>query len=83
MYHPLFKIREDGYFGFINARGEVVILLDADLQNDPADIPMMIDQLNQGYDVVSGWRVNRQDKFLTRILPSQTANWRTARGSGR
>ncbi len=61
--------------GIDHARGEVIILLDADLQNDPADIPMMIEQLNQGYDVVSGWRVNRQDKFLTRILPSQTANW--------
>jgi glycosyltransferase involved in cell wall biosynthesis len=61
--------------GIDHAQGEVIILLDADLQNDPADIPMMIEQLNQGYDVVSGWRVNRQDKFLTRILPSQTANW--------
>jgi len=61
--------------GIDHAQGEVIILLDADLQNDPADIPMMIEQLNQGYDVISGWRVNRQDKFLTRILPSQMANW--------
>jgi glycosyltransferase involved in cell wall biosynthesis len=61
--------------GIDHARGEVVILLDADLQNDPADIPMMVEKLNQGCDVVSGWRVNRKDKFLTRILPSQTANW--------
>jgi len=61
--------------GIDHARGDVIILLDADLQNDPADIPMMIEKLDQGYDVVSGWRVNRRDKFLTRRLPSQTANW--------
>jgi len=61
--------------GIDHARGDVIILLDADLQNDPADIPMMIEKLDQGYDVVSGWRVNRRDKFLTRRLPSQAANW--------
>ncbi|MBP1701709.1 MAG: putative glycosyltransferase [Chloroflexi bacterium] len=61
--------------GIDHARGDVIILMDADLQNDPADIPMMIEKLDQGYDVVSGWRVNRRDKFLTRRLPSQTANW--------
>jgi glycosyltransferase involved in cell wall biosynthesis len=48
--------------------------MDADLQNDPADIPMMLDKINEGYDVVSGWRVNRQDKFVTRKLPSRMAN---------
>ena len=61
--------------GIDHARGEVIILLDADLQNDPADIPMMVEKLDQGYDVVSGWRVNRKDNFFTRILPSLTANW--------
>ena len=61
--------------GIDHARGDVIILMDADLQNDPADIPMMIEKLDQGYDVVSGWRVNRRDKFLTRRLPSQAANW--------
>jgi len=60
--------------GIDHVHGEIIVLMDADLQNDPADIPMMLEKLNQGYDVVSGWRVNRQDKFLTRILPSRTAN---------
>lgn len=61
--------------GIDHAQGEVVILMDADLQNDPADIPMMIEKISQGYDVVSGWRKNRQDTFITRTLPSRTANW--------
>jgi glycosyltransferase involved in cell wall biosynthesis len=56
------------------AHGEVVCLMDADLQNDPADIPMMLDKINEGYDVVSGWRINRQDKLVTRKLPSWMAN---------
>ncbi len=60
--------------GFARARGAVVVTLDADLQNDPADIPTMLDKLNEGYDVVSGWRVDRQDTFLTRRLPSMMAN---------
>jgi glycosyltransferase involved in cell wall biosynthesis len=61
--------------GIDHASGEVIVLLDADLQNDPADIPMMLEKINQGYDVVSGWRVNRQDTFVTRTLPSRIANW--------
>jgi len=61
--------------GIDHAKGEVIVLIDADLQNDPADIPMMLDYIRQGYDVVSGWRVNRQDKMITRRLPSQMANW--------
>lgn len=60
--------------GIDHAQGEVIILMDADLQNDPADIPMMIEHINQGYDVVSGWRVKRQDAFITRTLPSRLAN---------
>jgi glycosyltransferase involved in cell wall biosynthesis len=60
--------------GIDNAEGDVIVLLDADLQNDPADIPMMIDKIGEGNDVVSGWRVNRQDKFLSRRIPSQIAN---------
>jgi len=52
----------------------VIVLMDADLQNDPADIPMMLDLIEQGYDVVSGWRLNRQDTFMTRVLPSRMAN---------
>ncbi len=60
--------------GFEHARGEIIIAIDADLQNDPADIPMIIDKLNEGYDVVSGWRKKRHDNALTRRLPSVIAN---------
>lgn len=60
--------------GIDHSAGDVIVLLDADLQNDPADIPMMLEKINEGYDVVSGWRVNRQDTFLTRTLPSRLAN---------
>jgi glycosyltransferase involved in cell wall biosynthesis len=60
--------------GIDYAQGEVIVLMDADLQNDPADIPMMLAKLDEGYDVVSGWRVNRQDTFFTRTLPSRMAN---------
>lgn len=60
--------------GFDLARGEVVITMDADLQNDPADIPRLLAKIEEGYDIVSGWRVNRRDPFLTRRLPSIIAN---------
>lgn len=56
------------------ARGEFVVTLDADLQNDPADIPELLARAREGYDVVSGWRKNRQDHFLSRTLPSKLAN---------
>jgi glycosyltransferase involved in cell wall biosynthesis len=61
--------------GIDHSQGEILILMDADMQNDPADIPMMLEKIEQGYDVVSGWRLNRQDTFLTRVLPSRIANW--------
>ena len=61
--------------GIDHAQGDVIVLMDADLQNDPVDIPMMVGKIKEGYDVVSGWRVNRQDKLITRKLPSNTANW--------
>ena len=61
--------------GIDHTQGDVIVLMDADLQNDPADIPMMIGKIKEGYDVVSGWRVNRQDKLITRRLPSNIANW--------
>jgi len=61
--------------GFDQASGEVVITIDADLQNDPADIPCLLDKIAEGYDVVSGWRKDRQDRFLDRKLPSMIANW--------
>jgi glycosyltransferase involved in cell wall biosynthesis len=60
--------------GFDRALGDVVITLDADLQNDPADIPALMAKIAEGYDVVSGWRVDRQDRFLDRRLPSMVAN---------
>ena len=60
--------------GFNRAQGDVIVTLDADLQNDPADIPMLLERIGEGYDVVSGWRRRRQDPFLTRRLPSLIAN---------
>jgi glycosyltransferase involved in cell wall biosynthesis len=61
--------------GFEHARGEIIIPMDGDLQNDPADIPALIAKLEEGYDIVSGWRRKRQDKAITRRLPSQIANY--------
>jgi len=61
--------------GIDYARGEILCLLDGDLQNDPADIPRLLDKLAEGHDVVSGWRRRRCDRFLTRRLPSAVANW--------
>ena len=61
--------------GFKYATGKVVVTLDGDLQNDPADIPLLLSKLDEGYDLVSGWRKNRQDDAVTRLLPSKIANW--------
>jgi glycosyltransferase involved in cell wall biosynthesis len=60
--------------GMAHAAGAVVITLDGDLQNDPADIPRLLAKLDEGYDMVTGWRVNRQDTFVTRRIPSVVAN---------
>ncbi len=60
--------------GFERARGDVVVTIDADLQNDPADIPRLLEKIAEGYDVVSGWRAHRQDAFWNRRLPSIIAN---------
>ena len=68
--------------GFDHACGKIIITMDGDLQNDPNDIPRLIDRLDQGYDVVSGWRVNRQDGFWLRRLPSQVANRLISRTTG-
>jgi glycosyltransferase involved in cell wall biosynthesis len=65
--------------GFAHARGNIVVALDADLQNDPADIPTLVAKLEEGYDVVSGWRKERHDNALTRKLPSKIANWMISR----
>jgi glycosyltransferase involved in cell wall biosynthesis len=60
--------------GIDNAQAEIIVLLDADLQNDPADIPMLLAKLDEGYDLVSGWRKDRKDNRLTRTIPSNIAN---------
>ncbi len=61
--------------GFDHARGDIVISLDADLQNDPRDIPVLVAKVREGFDIVSGWRKNRKDKFFSRRIPSMVANW--------
>src|SRR5207248_6869249 len=68
--------------GFDFARGEVIISLDGDLQHDPAEIPRFVEKIEEGYDLVSGWRYQRKDAWLTRQLPSLTANWMMAKLSG-
>jgi glycosyltransferase involved in cell wall biosynthesis len=61
--------------GIDHAQGEIIVLMDADMQNDPADIPMLLAKLDEGYDLVSGWRKDRKDNRLTRTIPSNLANW--------
>jgi glycosyltransferase involved in cell wall biosynthesis len=68
--------------GFDASRGDLIVTLDGDLQNDPADIPMLLEQLEQGYDLVSGWRHQRQDDGLSRRLPSRLANRLIAQVTG-
>ena len=68
--------------GFDAASGDIIIPMDGDLQNDPADIPLLIQKLNEGFDVVSGWRSNRQDTFVTRKIPSMLANALISRMTG-
>jgi len=60
--------------GFETARGDIIITMDGDLQNDPEDIPKLLEKIDEGYDIVSGWRKNRKDAFLSRTLPSRIAN---------
>jgi len=68
--------------GFDSARGDIIISMDGDLQHDPEDIPDFLTEMAKGYDVVSGWRVDRKDAWLTRRLPSRVANWLMAKLSG-
>ena len=68
--------------GFDASCGEMIVTLDGDLQNDPADIPLLLEKLNQGFDLVSGWRHRRQDAALSRLLPSLLANRLIARVTG-
>lgn len=68
--------------GFNYALGRTIVTLDSDLQNDPADIPQLLAKLAEGYDLVSGWRKDRKDAALTRLLPSKIANWLIGRVTG-
>jgi glycosyltransferase involved in cell wall biosynthesis len=68
--------------GFKAASGKIYITLDADNQNDPADIPLLLNKMQEGYDVVSGWRKKRKDGFLLRRLPSIMANWLISKVTG-
>jgi glycosyltransferase involved in cell wall biosynthesis len=61
--------------GIEHAQGEVLVTMDGDLQNDPRDIGLFLDKINEGYDIVVGWRHNRQDKLISRKIPSRIANW--------
>ena len=68
--------------GFEHARGDIIVPMDADLQNDPLDIPLLLEKLNEGFDVCSGWRKDRHDHSLRRVLPSRIANWLISKVSG-
>jgi len=68
--------------GFDHARGDIVVPMDADFQNDPADIPMLVQKLQEGYSVVSGWRKDRKDAEVMRKVPSRVANWLISKVSG-
>lgn len=61
--------------GIDHARGQILVTMDGDLQNDPADIPLFLEKIDEGYDIVVGWRHKRQDKLITRKIPSVIANW--------
>src|SRR4249919_80489 len=68
--------------GFAYARGRLIVTSDGDLQNDPHDIPRMIQALESGYDIVCGWRKDRKDAFISRLLPSMLANRLISRATG-
>ncbi len=68
--------------GFAHARGQTIVTIDGDLQNDPRDIPALVGRLEQGYDIVCGWRRRRHDAWLTRRLPSTIANWIISQSTG-
>lgn len=68
--------------GFQQAKGKVIITMDGDLQNDPDDIPVMLHKMDEGYDIVLGWRHDRKDFFISRKLPSKIANWLVRKVTG-
>ena len=68
--------------GIEHARGEILVTMDGDLQNDPADIGLFLQKMDEGYDIVVGWRHNRQDKLISRKIPSKMANWLIGKVTG-
>ncbi|HIE59617.1 MAG TPA: glycosyltransferase [Persephonella sp.] len=68
--------------GFDVAKGDIIITMDGDLQNDPEDIPRLLGKMSEGYDIISGWRKDRKDAFLSRTLPSRIANWLISKVTG-
>lgn len=68
--------------GFDEAQGDIVVSLDGDLQHDPDDIPLLLEKIDEGYDIASGWRKDRVDNAVTRKIPSRIANWMMKRASG-
>jgi glycosyltransferase involved in cell wall biosynthesis len=68
--------------GIDHARGRIMVTMDGDLQNDPVDIPEFLKKIDEGYDIVVGWRYNRQDKVVTRKIPSKIANWLIGKVTG-
>ncbi|MBD3161744.1 MAG: glycosyltransferase [Candidatus Eisenbacteria bacterium] len=89
-YAPVRGIRLTRNFGQTGAlmagidlsEGEIVVTMDGDLQNDPADIPMLVAKIEEGYEIVTGWRKRRQDRWFTRKLPSRVANWMVRKATG-
>jgi len=68
--------------GFDHTKGKIIVSMDGDLQNDPTDIPEFIEKIEEGYDIVCGWRKNRKDKLVTRKIPSKIANWLIGKVTG-
>lgn len=68
--------------GIDHARGTIIVTMDGDLQNDPQDIPLLVGKINEGFDIVVGWRFDRKDKLITRKIPSKIANWLIGKVTG-
>ena len=68
--------------GFEHAKGKIIVSMDGDMQNDPKDIPKFLEKIEEGYDIVCGWRKNRKDKLISRKVPSKIANWLIGRVTG-
>jgi glycosyltransferase involved in cell wall biosynthesis len=68
--------------GIDNAQGNIIVTMDGDLQNDPEDIPLLINKIREGFDIVVGWRHNRKDKLISRKIPSKIANWLIGKVTG-